>query len=195
MRQMGSMWVEARLDSRGADSLVLVWWSCEVGSMLGSLSVVLDQAQDLAVRRPESMPTFGATLRSQGCLFAHWSEIHPCPDPGLSYLVDKVGPSCRALSDLVDVESANPNGPDWMFIDNRLNELRHLLTKTVAVLVGRSDRTRQKFDDAVLPVDPKPGVGSGYIPSQGTRDGGRFRPDLQSSATPGSWLAARAAPS
>jgi hypothetical protein len=191
---MGNMWVEARLDSRGADSYVLVWWSCEVGAMLSSLSVVLDLAQDLAVRRPESMPSFGATLRSQGCLFARWSAIHPCPDPNLSYLVDKVGPSCRSLSDLVDMESANPNGPDWMFIDNRLNELRHLLAKTVAVLVGRSDRTQQRFDDAIQLADPTPGPGLGHITSREILDGGQFCEELQWSEAPGSWLAARAAP-
>jgi hypothetical protein len=193
---MGSMWVEARLDSRGADGHVCVWWSCEVGSMLGSLSAVLDRAQDLAVRCQKSMPCFGASLRSEGRLFGDWSAIHPCPDPNLSYLVDKVGPSCRALADLVDMESTNPNGPDWMFIDIRLNGL-HLLTKTRAVLAGRSDPTEVGFDDAVLPADPTPCAGSAGIISGDVLDWVRFPEEaqFQLSEVPGSWLAARAAPS
>jgi hypothetical protein len=194
---MGNMWGEARLDSRGVDRHVLAWWSCHVGSMLGSLSAVLDRAQDLAVRRQESMPSFGAGLRSEGRLFTDWSAIHPCPDPNLSYLVDKVGPSCRVLADLVDMESTNPNGPDWMFIDIRLNGLRHLLTKTRAVLDGRSHPAEVEIDDITHPADPTPGAGWGGIASGDVLDCIRFPGEarVQLSESPGSWLAARAAPS
>ena len=174
------------------------WWSCEVGSMLGSLSAVLDLAQDLAVRRQESMPSFGARLRSQGRLFADWSAIHPCPDPNLSYLVDKIGPSCRALADLVDMESTNPNGPDWMFIDIRLNGLRHLLAKIGGGTGGRTDRTgravRRHHPDRSIrrPVPARAAIASGDV-----LDRIRFPGDaqVQLSEMPGSWLAARAAPS
>jgi len=100
---MGNIWVEARLDAKAADRHVFVGWSSEVASMLDSLSSVLDLAQDLAVRRQESMPSFGASLRSEGSRLAEWSECHPCPDPNLAYRLDKVGPSCRALAILVDM--------------------------------------------------------------------------------------------
>jgi hypothetical protein len=176
---------------------VLVWWGSQVGSMLGSLSAVLDQAQDLAMRRQESMPSFGAGLRSEGRFFIDWSAIHPCPDPNLSYLVDKVGPSCRALADLVDMESANPNGPDWMFIDIRLNGLRHLLTKTLAVLAARSEPAAVGSDRTAWPADSTPGAGSGGLSSGDVLDCIRFPGEsrVQLSETPGSGLAARAAPS
>jgi hypothetical protein len=191
------MWAEARLDSRGVNRHVVVWWSGQVESMLSSLSAVLDRAQDLAVRRQESMPSFGASLRSEGCFFTRWSAIHPCPDPNPSYLVDKVGPSCRTLADLVDMESANPNGPDWMFIDIRLNGLRHLLAKTLALLAGRSDPAVVGPGDASEPPDPTPWAGSGGLPSGEVLDGIRFPAEaqVQLSEMPGSWLAARAAPS
>jgi hypothetical protein len=178
---MGNVGGVARLDYIEADHDVPVWWRGQVESMLASLSTVLDLAQDLAVRRQESMPSFGASLRSEGRRFADWSEIHPCPDPNTSYLAGKVGPSCRALADLVDMESTNPHGPDWMFIDIRLNGLRHVLAKTAAVLAGTPDRTDHGFDDTIRPVDPRPG--------------GRFSEDARArrSDAPGTWLVAKPA--
>ena len=124
----------------------VVGWTYELRTKLDSLSAVLDLAQDLAVRCQESMNSFGARLRSEACSFADWSDSHPCPDPNLSYLLGKVGLSCRALADLVDMESTNPNGPDWMFIDVRSNQLRHLLAKAVEELAGAPDPIPGTFD-------------------------------------------------
>jgi hypothetical protein len=197
---MGNMWVEARLDCKRSDHDMLVWWSYEVGCMLDSLSAVLDLAQDLAVRCQESMPTFGASLRSEGRRFAHWSESHPCPDLHLSYLLGKVGPSCRALADLVDMESNNPHGPDWMFIDVRLNGLRHLLAKAAAELAGEPDPAEgpagHRAEDRAQAVEPRHRSGSRAIPL-GSMGGRQFpwEVDCQLSDTPGSWLAAKAEPS
>ena len=164
--QMGNMGPQDLPKTEGSDTHAVTGWIGELRCRLGRLSGVLDLAQGLAVRRPESTASFGASLRSAGDSFAEWSDNHPGPDPHLSSLLAKVGPSCLALADLVDMESTNPHGPDWMFIDIRSNRLRHLLARAVEELAAGPDRTHPDSDESALAHPPE--HGDGPSPSLGS---------------------------
>jgi hypothetical protein len=109
-------------------------WESEVSPILRSLVSVVEVAQRMIGSSPTGLLFASDQLRAASDDALGWLPDHRCPVGDLDVRFRQMVRSFGNAGEVLELEAANPNGPDLLAIDREVQGLRATIAYATAIL-------------------------------------------------------------